>query len=266
MGRSRRYSGAVIRGTRPCADPSGFQSRSHHRRTSPTRSLSPHRTRAGGPGSGPRRPASDALRSDCASRSRSRRRGRLPHHPWGEQVRAGVAEHAVGGGCRRPTQIGQGHAHVESGKPTPPSGERPRRRQSRDGSTLFLAHNDYDGLWDDVAEMGFLRIIGAVSLKVDTGYQPRAIDHRSTRGRAWSGRRGSNSRPSAWKADALPTELHPQRWDGFIACCRGWGKGRRSPRSVPVEIGRVASGLLCLPTPIRRNPLGAAPALGPSRS
>src|SRR6266581_3539471 len=25
----------------------------------------------------------------------------------------------------------------------------------------------------------------------------------------WSGRRGSNSRPSAWKADALPTELHP---------------------------------------------------------
>ena len=26
----------------------------------------------------------------------------------------------------------------------------------------------------------------------------------------WSGRRGSNSRPSAWKADALPTELLPQ--------------------------------------------------------
>src|SRR5262245_61146536 len=25
----------------------------------------------------------------------------------------------------------------------------------------------------------------------------------------WSGRRDSNSRPSAWKADALPTELHP---------------------------------------------------------
>src|ERR1051325_189411 len=25
----------------------------------------------------------------------------------------------------------------------------------------------------------------------------------------WSGRRGSNSRPSAWKADALPTELLP---------------------------------------------------------
>ena len=25
----------------------------------------------------------------------------------------------------------------------------------------------------------------------------------------WSGKRGSNSRPSAWKADALPTELFP---------------------------------------------------------
>jgi hypothetical protein len=26
----------------------------------------------------------------------------------------------------------------------------------------------------------------------------------------WSGRRDSNPRPSAWKADALPTELLPQ--------------------------------------------------------
>ena len=26
-----------------------------------------------------------------------------------------------------------------------------------------------------------------------------------------SGKRGSNSRPSAWQADALPTELFPQR-------------------------------------------------------
>ena len=29
----------------------------------------------------------------------------------------------------------------------------------------------------------------------------------------WSGRRGSNSRHSAWKADALPTELLPQGRD-----------------------------------------------------
>ena len=27
----------------------------------------------------------------------------------------------------------------------------------------------------------------------------------------WSGKRGSNPRPSAWKADALPTELLPPR-------------------------------------------------------
>ncbi len=27
---------------------------------------------------------------------------------------------------------------------------------------------------------------------------------------SWSGRRGSNSRHLAWKASALPTELHPQ--------------------------------------------------------
>jgi hypothetical protein len=33
----------------------------------------------------------------------------------------------------------------------------------------------------------------------------------------WSGRRDSNSRPSAWKADALPTELHPLK---FIADCQ----------------------------------------------
>ena len=32
----------------------------------------------------------------------------------------------------------------------------------------------------------------------------------------WSGRRGSNSRPSAWKADALSTELLPH------ICGRGW--------------------------------------------
>ena len=27
----------------------------------------------------------------------------------------------------------------------------------------------------------------------------------------WSGRRDSNARQSAWKAEALPTELHPHR-------------------------------------------------------
>ena len=39
----------------------------------------------------------------------------------------------------------------------------------------------------------------------------------------WSGKRGSNSRPSAWKADALPTELLPQKsaiFAGFPAAPR----------------------------------------------
>ena len=40
--------------------------------------------------------------------------------------------------------------------------------------------------------------------------------HLSNLNKIWSGKRGSNSRPSAWKADALPTELLPQvsgrRW------------------------------------------------------
>src|SRR4051794_16813982 len=34
--------------------------------------------------------------------------------------------------------------------------------------------------------------------------------------KAESGRRGSNPRPSAWEADALPTELRP-RWEGSLA-------------------------------------------------
>src|SRR5436190_364940 len=37
----------------------------------------------------------------------------------------------------------------------------------------------------------------------------RGLLHVLKRGFNWSGRRDSNSRPSAWKADALPTELHP---------------------------------------------------------
>ena len=35
----------------------------------------------------------------------------------------------------------------------------------------------------------------------------------------WSGRRGSNSRPLAWKANALPTELLPH-----LPACRVWAK------------------------------------------
>ncbi len=35
----------------------------------------------------------------------------------------------------------------------------------------------------------------------------------------WSGRRGSNSRPPAWKAGALPTELHPQNTIWYDKYC-----------------------------------------------
>jgi hypothetical protein len=40
----------------------------------------------------------------------------------------------------------------------------------------------------------------------------QALESNAAVGRRWpakSGRRGSNPRHSAWKADALPTELHP---------------------------------------------------------
>src|SRR5436190_10726354 len=37
---------------------------------------------------------------------------------------------------------------------------------------------------------------------------PELLGHGSSKN-SWSGRRGSNSRHSAWKADALPTELLP---------------------------------------------------------
>ena len=40
----------------------------------------------------------------------------------------------------------------------------------------------------------------------------------------WSGRRDSNPQPSAWKADALPTELHPLKRRSW---CRGQGSNLR---------------------------------------
>ena len=39
----------------------------------------------------------------------------------------------------------------------------------------------------------------------------------------WSGRRGSNSRHSAWKADALPTELLPHIIPSLLFSCFGGG-------------------------------------------
>ena len=52
-----------------------------------------------------------------------------------------------------------------------------------------------------------------------TSSLPRKCSTPELHGRDWSGRRGSNSRPLAWKANALPTELLPHL--NFIFLC-GW--------------------------------------------
>src|SRR5947208_16809871 len=49
-----------------------------------------------------------------------------------------------------------------------------------------------------------------------------------------SGRRGSNPRPSAWKADALPTELRPRaEW---------WGKDSNLRRLTPADLQSAPFG------------------------
>jgi hypothetical protein len=52
----------------------------------------------------------------------------------------------------------------------------------------------------------------------------------------WSGRRDSNSRHSAWKAEALPTELlpqHPEWW---------WGEDLNLRRRMPTDLQSVPFG------------------------
>ena len=44
----------------------------------------------------------------------------------------------------------------------------------------------------------------------------------------WSGKRGSNPRPSAWKADALPTELFPQLFSKLNVLVNGGGNWIRT--------------------------------------
>ena len=46
-------------------------------------------------------------------------------------------------------------------------------------------------------------------IELATSSLPRKRSTPELHWRSWSGRRGSNPRPSAWKADALPTELLP---------------------------------------------------------
>ena len=51
----------------------------------------------------------------------------------------------------------------------------------------------------------------------------------------WSGKRGSNSRPSAWKADALPIELFPHTtWHAKIYLVEGGGF--EPPKASPADL------------------------------
>src|SRR3990172_6185787 len=50
----------------------------------------------------------------------------------------------------------------------------------------------------------------------------------------WSGRRVSNPRPPAWKAGALPTELHPLELNG------GEGRVRTSVGARPADLQSAA--------------------------
>ena len=49
-----------------------------------------------------------------------------------------------------------------------------------------------------------------LSFAIYVSLKEKASESQSPRLHDGSGRRGSNPRPSAWKADALPTELLPQ--------------------------------------------------------
>ena len=52
----------------------------------------------------------------------------------------------------------------------------------------------------------------------------------------WSGKRGSNSRPSAWKADALPTELLPQ-----LISVGGGGLEPPNPEGADLQSAAIAT-------------------------
>ena len=53
----------------------------------------------------------------------------------------------------------------------------------------------------------------------------------------WSGKRGSNSRPSAWKADALPTELLPRT----IKFVGGGGLEPPNPEGADLQSAAIAT-------------------------
>ena len=79
----------------------------------------------------------------------------------------------------------------------------------------------------------------------------------------WSGKRDSNPRPSAWKADALAAELFPHRW---LQAIRWWrGKDSNLRRHKPADLqsapfGRSGTPPQRLPRPGARDQAAQLPA------
>src|SRR3954464_7816139 len=62
-----------------------------------------------------------------------------------------------------------------------------------------------------------------------------------------SGRRGSNPRHSAWKADALPTELLPRKSRSPSSGPEWWGKDSNLRRREPADLQSAPVGHLGTP-------------------
>ena len=88
-------------------------------------------------------------------------------------------------------------------------------------------------------------------------------------GKKLSGRRGSNSRPSAWKADALSTELLPHKRAAtarkpcppFVFCGRGWIRTTEGINQQIYSLPHLATlehALYGFQPPTVRRPDGAA--------
>ena len=74
---------------------------------------------------------------------------------------------------------------------------------------------------------------------------------------SWSGKRDSNPRHSAWKADALPSELFPQTLDGG-----GWIRTNEGVE--PADLQSAPFGRLGIPPDILLSLLAAAPCRTPT--
>ncbi len=96
--------------------------------------------------------------------------------------------------------------------------------------------------------------------------EPRGRSERpAARAKPWSGRRDSDPRPSAWKADALPTELLPLMTESRSrpeARTGGAGRIRTSEGARPAGLQPAAFDRFAT-TPILHEP-GDSPIRGPA--